>query len=81
MITVKRLIEMLEEEDPNKVIIMSSDPEGNSFAPFHEFSHQSYDEDNSEVGLEKLTPSLAQMGYTKEDVKENGLPCLVFWPR
>ena len=37
-ITVKELIEILKEFDPNYVVLLSSDEEGNQFSPILDFS-------------------------------------------
>lgn len=80
--TVAQLIADLQGEDPNRLVVMSSDAEGNSYSPLDGCSTGSYEADSTwsgSVGLEKLTPALRKKGYSDEDVKD-GVPCLVLHP-
>lgn len=78
--TVKKLIKLLEKQDPNRVVVLASDGEGNSYSYLSEdWFACSYDELNREVGLEALTPELVKKGYSEEDVIE-GVPALVLYP-
>lgn len=79
-ITVKELIELLKKEDPDRVVIMSIDPEGNGFGYLHELATCAWDPENREVGLEELTPELKKAGYSEEDVFEGGQKALCLWP-
>jgi hypothetical protein len=82
MITVKKLIEALRKEDPNRIVVMSSDSEGNNYSPLHSFWTGSYVADSTwsgEVGLEKLTDEDRKAGYSEEDVKK-GKPALILSP-
>jgi hypothetical protein len=36
LMTVKNLIELLQKEDQEALVVMSSDAEGNSYSPVHE---------------------------------------------
>lgn len=79
---VKELIKLLEKEDENRIVIMSSDGEGNSFSPLCDISTGAYLADSSysgEVGLEKLTPEAIKDGYTEEDVIK-GEKALILYP-
>lgn len=79
---VKDLIKLLQKEDPNRLVVMSKDSEGNGFSPLADMSTESYAADSTwsgEIGLEKLTPELEKKGYTEEDVLD-GKPALVLWP-
>jgi len=81
--TVKELKEILKDVDDNRIVVMSSDGEGNSFSPLCNLDDEStYLADSTwsgEVGIEKLTPELKKQGYTKDDIK-GGIPALVLWP-
>jgi hypothetical protein len=74
---VKELIEILEQEDLSRVVVLSRDQEGNGFGECSGFSTQSYSD--GEIGLEKLTDELRKQGYSEEDVRD-GKPALVLWP-
>lgn len=80
--TVKELIELLKLEDPNRLVVMAKDSEGNNFSPMSDMSTYAYDSYNNwsgDIGLEKLTDELKNQGYTEEDVVD-GIPSLVLWP-
>ena len=82
MTTVKELIALLQKEDPERVVVLSKDGEGNGFSPFSDFGHGAYEPDSTysgELGIEKLTDKLKEQGYTEEDVCD-GIPALVLWP-
>jgi hypothetical protein len=79
MITIKQLIEDLSTLDPNAVIVMSSDSEGNSYSPFAGYYEALYLPRNTWSGEI----------YTKEDTeycKEEGISlkkakkCIVITP-
>jgi hypothetical protein len=66
--TVKELIELLENEDHNKLVVMSKDGEGNSYSPLADFGNVNvYRADSTwsgDVGFSKLTPKLKKAGYS-----------------
>lgn len=80
---VKELIEQLKECDPDSIVIMSEDGEGNGFSPLSEIDDSSnYLADSTwsgEVGLRELTPDLEVRGYSEEDILD-GEKCVVLWP-
>ncbi|MCP6727326.1 MAG: hypothetical protein KJI69_04955 [Patescibacteria group bacterium] len=68
---VKDLIKELQEVDPERMLIMSSDAEGNSHSPLYSISEGAYLADSTysgEYGLEKLTNEDIEYGYTIEDL-------------
>lgn len=80
---VKELIEILQQEDPERLVILSKDAEGNNYSPLADCSTSAYEAEctwSGYIGLEELTPELIKEGYTEEDVLEDGKPCLVLWP-
>jgi len=79
MITVKELIKKLENEDQERVIIMSRDPEGNSYSPFENFWTGAYSEEGREAGLDQLTQEDEDYGFTEDDILE-GTPALILQP-
>lgn len=80
--TVKELIELLQQEDPDRLVILSEDPEGNSFSPLDDVVTGAYVEDtwgNGEFGLEKLTKQDRDAGYGESDIVD-GARALCLWP-
>lgn len=75
---VKELMEVLKGLDPDTVVVMSSDPEGNSF---HEVTAVNPESgwDGDTVGLWELTKQDRDSGYTEEDVV-NDRKAVVLWP-
>lgn len=81
--TVKELIKQLQKEDPERVIVLQRDPEGNGYSPMKDFWTGAYVEKYGEVGLEPqdLDEEAKKKGYTKDDVKENGKKALIIYPK
>jgi hypothetical protein len=83
---VKELIETLKNFDPELVVILSGDGEGNNFSPMDDISDNSIyvpDTDYSgSIYLEKLDDELEKMGYSDEDVYhgKKGKRAIVFYP-
>lgn len=76
---IKELIKLLEKEDQNRLVIISSDSEGNHFSHVSKnFGLNMYKD--GEIGLEKLTIELELSGYSEEDLMLDGKPCIVFYP-
>lgn len=79
---IKDLIELLKGFDPDTIVVMSQDEEGNGYSPLANISTGNYSANNSwsgEVGLPELTDKLRDEGYGEEDIV-NGVPCIVLWP-
>jgi len=74
---VKELKALLEEEDPERVVVLSQDAEGNGFSLLSAVEHYAFD--GEDIGLEVLTPELMEQGYSEEDVMK-AQPALVLWP-
>ena len=69
--TVKELIELLRDQNPDAIVVMSKDSEGNSYSPFSSLWAGSYLAETTwggKVGLSELTPKDKKMGYGEEDV-------------
>lgn len=81
---VKELIELLQQEDGEKEVIMSKDGEGNTFSPLADFGNtNTYVADSTwsgEMGFSELTPELIKDGYGEEDILTDGVPALVLYP-
>jgi hypothetical protein len=81
--TVKELIEQLQQCDPDDLVVMSKDSEGNGFSKLSDiaFGNDRYSGGYSgEIGLDHLTEELEQRGYTEDDVMSDGEKCIVLWP-
>jgi len=69
VITVKELIELLQKEDPERLVILSKDAEGNSYSPLTNFVQTAYVPETTWFG------ELDESGTNPE-----GQSCLVFYP-
>lgn len=85
--TVKELIELLKECDPDRLVILQKDSEGNGYSPLSGGERAAYIADSTwsgEVRYEpdQLTDEMRQRGYTEEDCAEEGnyTPAVVLWP-
>ena len=81
--TIKELIEELQEHPEDLQVLLSSDSEGNSFRKLEigGISHASASDIESfdiDVGIPKLTLELQQQGYTTDDVYDNQV--IVLYP-
>jgi hypothetical protein len=82
--TVNELIKQLQNEDPERIVILQGDSEGNSFSPILHMwagAYKEYSEYDGEAKVEKLTESMRARGYTAEDVITDGVPALILTPR
>ena len=78
--TIKELIEQLLTLDQNRIVVMSRDQEGNGFKELCDIETAAYDSKSEEIGLESLTDKDRARGYSEEDVMEDGVPAVIFWP-
>lgn len=83
--TVADLIEELSKIDPDRVLIMQKDAEGNGYSPLHciDGENVGYHADCTwagDVSYETLTKELKDDGYSEEDVRAGGTPCVVLCP-
>jgi hypothetical protein len=77
---VKEFLELFKDVDPEREVIIASDPEGNSYIPVTDIDDNVlYNKEEESIGLQKLTPELKKKGYTKEDLGE-GVAAVVIWP-
>ena len=85
---VKDLIAQLQECDPDAIVVMSSDGEGNNKSPLADIDDSCvYIPDSTWSGdtkLAELTPELEAAGYGEEDCvhpdEDNAQPCVILWP-
>lgn len=79
VVTVKELIETLQELPQDAIVVMSRDSEGNGFSLLSDIeSNCMFFE--GEIKLAELTPELRSQGYEEEDVGEEGDRAVCFWP-
>jgi hypothetical protein len=77
--TIKELIDKLNEYDQDRLVILSSDSEGNSFNELYGIGKCSYNKKSKDIGLEKLTDEDIKLGYGEKDVIE-GVPAVCLSP-
>ena len=85
---VRELIEALNECDPEALVVLSSDGEGNRFSPVDGYDdRQVYIPETTWSGSTKfaeLTPELEKAGYDEEDCVDedetDAVPCVILWP-
>lgn len=75
---VKELIDLLYQCDPNALVVLSSDEEGNGYRTAYSVAVNNVFTEDDEVKLKVLTPDLEELGYGKEDVGE-GQDCIVIY--
>lgn len=80
-LTVGALRRILASEPASKLVVLSSDPEGNSYHALHSVSaSMCYDPKSHEIGLDELTPQAVKLGYTDADVLRKAKPAVVLYP-
>lgn len=78
--TVSQLISILAAMPPDYIVIVQSDPEGNSYSPLAGADdNASYDDAERRCGYAVLTIELRKKGYTDEDCVD-GIPAVVLYP-
>ena len=81
--TVAELITELQKVDPNRIVILQKDAEGNGHKLLEGVDDNAvYEAINSwrgEVKYQTLTDEMRKQGYSDDDVGE-GKPCLVLYP-
>ena len=80
--TVKELIELLSKQDPDDLVVLSMDSEGNGFNEMADYSIMNYRTGGyaGDIGYRELTEEMEKQGYAEEDVMLDGQPCIVLWP-
>lgn len=80
MLKVKDLINQLAQLDPDAVVIMQRDPEGNGYGPCAGAEgNGAWDHDEDLYGYACLTPDMEKNGFSQEDLVQ-GVPAVVIWP-
>ena len=85
--TVREVIEELSKCDPDYVVIMSKDAEGNGYSPLSDVvgDNNVYVPEcdwSGELRLHHLTDELRRQSFSEEDVYDgpDGLRAVVLWP-
>jgi len=81
---VKKLIEILKKCDPERIVILSKDEEGNSFSPLStvQMKNCNYNPITTwygEVGFEYLTAGDKKAGYNESNIIK-GKKAILLWP-
>lgn len=76
---VSDLIELLQNCDPNAVVILSSDSEGNSYSPLVDCAAGFYNEKNQEFNSEEDVYEI-ELDDGETDVISRGIEAVVLWP-
>lgn len=81
---VSELMEQLSSLDPDRLVLISSDEEGNGFNEFHDVSYATVVKDGYqyEIVETELTPELEEAGYSEEDIYEGEdiVDAIILWP-
>lgn len=81
--TVKELIAKLQQVEPDRIVILQKDSEGNGYSPLSGIDDNAvYQPETTwrgEVKMQELTDELRRQGYSEEDTGD-GQPCLVLYP-
>jgi hypothetical protein len=77
---VSELIEYLQQLDPDRIVVMARDSEGNGFNEMNHLYTCTYGDGGTFI--EALTPELEEQGYSEEDVYQgdDGQPAVSLWP-
>lgn len=79
---VRDLIVLLQACDPDDLVVLSKDGEGNSFSPLSRTSLDMFDGDDG-ILLRELTPELEADGedeYGVGSLEEGDVHCITLWP-
>lgn len=69
--TVRELIKQLEESDPESIVVLSKDAEGNRFSPLYKLTPERYVSENSYSGW---------IEYEDADSGPDDVHAVVLWP-
>lgn len=80
---VKKLIELLQQQNPNAIVVLQEDREGNGHSPLGSVEPDGYvamTKWNGDRKLLALTPELEEKGYTEYDLHEDAKPAVFLVP-
>lgn len=83
--TVRELIEELQKMDPERIVILQKDAEGNGYSPCDGVDdNAAYEPDSTwsgDVKRQTLDDDDRKAGFGEEDLAGEGAqPCVVLWP-
>lgn len=83
--TVRELIEALKGMDPDRLVVLQKDGEGNGYSPLADVDdNAAYMPETTwsgEVGLQFLTAEDRSSGFSDEDLAHpNATPCVILGP-
>lgn len=84
LVTVRDLITELSQHDLDRVVVLQKDAEGNEFSPFSTAYSGAYVSErswNGEMHFEELDDYLRELGFTEDDIRDDGVPALALVPR
>lgn len=78
---LKKLLEACDDED---IVILQKDGEGNEYSPLTgidvDYKYKAECAWCGEIGLRELTPELIKLGYSEEDLCEDGENAVLLIP-
>ena len=79
---VSELISLLSMSDPEYLVVLAIDEEGNGYNTLEQITTAVYHKRTKEIGLRELTPELTASGFGPEDALtgKNVVPAIVLWP-
>ena len=77
---VSKLIKKLSQLDPNAIVVMSSDGEGNQFSPLADLDVGKYIPETTWSGHVPAPEDLADEEYYEREEVENMQDCVILWP-
>lgn len=83
---VRELIFRLQQCDPDDLVVLSADAEGNTYSPLEDASTQMYVAESTwrgDIFERTLTPKMEAEGYSEDDLTDDpsAVPCVTLWPR
>jgi hypothetical protein len=78
---IKELIKELSKLDPELLVVLSKDSEGNGYGECCDIS-KNYSFDGDEIKITKMTADLVDQGFGEDDLADGDeyIPCVVLWP-
>ena len=80
---IKELIEELSKLDPELMVVLSKDSEGNDYGELRAIDNNSVINSDNEVHPHHLTSEMKRSGWSKEDLRSGDdtfTRCVVLWP-
>jgi len=77
--TVSQLMDILENCNPEALVVMAGDPEGNYYSEPVNVDKDLYINESGDVGFNTMTPELRKQGFTDMDLIV-GKECVVLTP-